>query len=310
MNIHHLELFYYVARHGGISEAVRRMPYGIQQPAVSSQLILLEKDLGVALFRRRPFTLTAEGRELYAFVEPFFGGVEDIARRLRGGVDHHIRIGASEIVLQDHVPAVAQAIRGRFPGFRMTLREGYRSSVVSWLERDEIDLGFTLLGGSLPAPLRAAALMEIPLALMVRARSPLRDAADLWKRERLEESLITLSPYEEVQRTFQQGLAERGIEWFPSIEVSSLNLVRTYVAQGYGIGLFLAVPGMRPPRGTRLLPLAGFPAMTFGAIWRGRPGPIVRAFLGGMIDRARPIARDGLLISETALERILKADRT
>jgi hypothetical protein len=29
---HHLELFYYVARFGGISEAVRNIPYGIQQP--------------------------------------------------------------------------------------------------------------------------------------------------------------------------------------------------------------------------------------------------------------------------------------
>ena len=29
MNVHHLELFYYVARHGGIMEAVRNMPYGI-----------------------------------------------------------------------------------------------------------------------------------------------------------------------------------------------------------------------------------------------------------------------------------------
>src|SRR5207249_2232437 len=35
MNIHHLELFYYVARHGGIVPAVRNMPYGIQQPAAS-----------------------------------------------------------------------------------------------------------------------------------------------------------------------------------------------------------------------------------------------------------------------------------
>jgi DNA-binding transcriptional LysR family regulator len=38
MNIHHLELFYHVARHGGISSAVRHMPYAIQQPAVSSQI--------------------------------------------------------------------------------------------------------------------------------------------------------------------------------------------------------------------------------------------------------------------------------
>ena len=53
LNIHHLELFYYVARHRGISEAVRNMPYGIQQPAVSAQLLQLEDHLGVTLFQRR-----------------------------------------------------------------------------------------------------------------------------------------------------------------------------------------------------------------------------------------------------------------
>ena len=58
MNVHHLELFYYVARYGGISRAVRRMPYGIQQPAVSSQLLLLEQDLGKKLFERIPFRLS------------------------------------------------------------------------------------------------------------------------------------------------------------------------------------------------------------------------------------------------------------
>jgi len=58
MNIHHLELFYYVAQHGGISRAVRHIPYGIQQPAVSSQMLLLEEDLGTRLFERSPFRLT------------------------------------------------------------------------------------------------------------------------------------------------------------------------------------------------------------------------------------------------------------
>ena len=41
MNVHHLELFYYVAKHGGISQAVRNIPYGIQQPAVSGQVLAL-----------------------------------------------------------------------------------------------------------------------------------------------------------------------------------------------------------------------------------------------------------------------------
>jgi DNA-binding transcriptional LysR family regulator len=48
MNIHHLELFYYVAKHGGIAPAVRKMPYGIQQPAVSRQITRLEEALDTA----------------------------------------------------------------------------------------------------------------------------------------------------------------------------------------------------------------------------------------------------------------------
>ena len=63
MNVHHLELFYYVAKHGGISAAVRKIPYGIQQPAVSGQVGSLEKDLGVRLFERSPFRLTPAGAD-------------------------------------------------------------------------------------------------------------------------------------------------------------------------------------------------------------------------------------------------------
>ena len=93
MNIHHLELFYYVAKFGGISEAVRNMPYGIQQPAMSGQVIQLEEFLGTTLFQRRPFQLTTEGKELYDFICPFFDNLDTVATRLRGG-EGQIRIGS------------------------------------------------------------------------------------------------------------------------------------------------------------------------------------------------------------------------
>ena len=98
MNIHHLELFYYVAKNRGISEAVRKMPYGIQQPAVSEQIIQLEKSLGKTLFQRRPFLLTTEGTQLYAFIQPFFDNLTMMAQNgygitgfpPRGGHPEHL----------------------------------------------------------------------------------------------------------------------------------------------------------------------------------------------------------------------------
>ena len=83
MNIHHLELFYFVAKHGGIAAAVRNIPYGIQQPAVSGQIAKLEESLGTKLFQRRPFALSPTGTELFEFIRPFFENIDVVAERLR-----------------------------------------------------------------------------------------------------------------------------------------------------------------------------------------------------------------------------------
>ncbi len=117
MNIHHLELFYYVARHGGITEAVRNIPYGIQQPAISGQVAQLEEYLGATLFQRRPFALTPAGEKLYRFVQPFFSNLDSVASELQGGKIRQIRIGASTIVLRDHLPELFQNVRKRFPNW-------------------------------------------------------------------------------------------------------------------------------------------------------------------------------------------------
>src|SRR5215472_4042461 len=135
MNIHHLELFYYVAKHGGIAEAVRNIPYGIQQPAMSGQIIQLEEFLGTTLFQRRPFALTPAGEELYQFIKPFFENLGPMADKLRGGETQHLRIAASEIVLRDHLPALLQEARRSFPKLKVSLREGYHPQVLNLLER-------------------------------------------------------------------------------------------------------------------------------------------------------------------------------
>ena len=52
--------------------------------------------------RARYYELTAAGRELFQFIQPFFENVENMATRLRSGVSQHVRLGASEIVLREH----------------------------------------------------------------------------------------------------------------------------------------------------------------------------------------------------------------
>src|SRR3954471_183880 len=126
MNVHHLELFYYVAKHGGISAAVRHIPYGIQQPAVSGQMRALEENAGAQLFERSPFRLTPAGEKLFAHVQPFFENLDALAAALRDdGAEPELRVGASEFVLRDHIPIVMQRLRARHPRARLSLKSGY-----------------------------------------------------------------------------------------------------------------------------------------------------------------------------------------
>jgi len=289
MNVHHLELFYYVARHGGIMPAVRNIPYGIQQPAVSAQVALLEEYLGVTLFQRRPFALTPAGEKLFAFVQPFFSNLEKVADELQGGQVRHVRIGASTIVLRDHMPKLLTGVRRKFPGLKIFLREGFPAQLEALLLQDEVDLVLTMIDRKPAAGLQSLVLLELPLVLLVEKTSRYKSASELWQLDKIAEPLICLPAHEAMTKNFQARLAELDVEWFPSVEASSADLVESYVASGLGIGLSVHVPGRPLTKNVRALPLTDFPVALIGALWRGKTSPLLDAFLEMAKQRAREI---------------------
>ena len=279
LNIHHLELFYHVARAGGISRAVKRIPYGIQQPAVSGQVAQLERELDVRLFERSPFKLTAAGAELFAFVEPFFGGLATVEARLREGAVPALRIGAAELALRCHLPAVLERLRKREPRLRLTLRSGFQAELETWLAERSIDVAVTPLDRKPPRRVRSAPLLKVPLVLQVLKKSPLRSATELWRQRKIEEPLIALPESESAVRRFRRGLQRKGVRWPTAVEASSLEAVTAYVAAGGGIGLNIALPGEKPDPRVRALPLEDFEALEIAALWLGEPGPLVAELL-------------------------------
>ena len=287
MNIHHLELFYYVARHGGITEAVRNIPYGIQQPAVSGQVAQLEEYLGVTLFQRRPFALTPAGEKVYHFIQPFFTNLDSLASELQGGKARQIRIGASTIVLREHLPEVFKNIRKRFPNLKISLREGYPAEFENLLLKEELDLAVTAIEKKPPSGLHSVSLVELPLVLLVEKASRVTAADQLWARDKIEDPLICLPAVEAICKNFQQGLARLGVDWFPGMEVSSIDLIETYVAGGFGIGVSVQVPKAPPSPHVRVVPLPDFAPVILGVMWRGKTSALLQAFLDEFQLRAK-----------------------
>ena len=279
MNIHHLELFYHVAKCRGVSAAARQMPYGIQQPAISAQILQLEDSLGKTLFHRRPFALTAEGETLFAFIEPFFAELPVMAERLRGGADNSLRISCPEIVQRDYLPALIASVRKRIPHFHFTLKVARIDEIEVALRSGKIDLGLATSAGTKGDGIQQHELLKMPLVLLVPEKGGPKSAEEILALDRIHLPLLTLPRGEPAVIAFQQELQRRKIEWFPMLELASIDLVSRFVVEGYGAGLVLEIPGNAHPPGVRALPLEGFPMIGFHALTFGNRSAMAGIFI-------------------------------
>ena len=279
MNVHHLELFFYVAKHGGISQAVRHMPYGIQQPAVSGQILQLEEALGTRLFQRRPFALTPAGRRLSEFIAPFFGNLDEVAAELRGESEQRLRLGASARILRDHVPPMLRELHKNHPLILLCLIQADQAEAEQLLAKQQIDLALTELDGQPSAGIKACTLLRLPLVLLVREDSPIRSARDLWGKDHITHPLISFGEHATLTRLFQAELRRRDRHWPVSVEANSTDLVETYAAEGFGLGLSVDIPQAVERPGLRKLPLPGFAPLVIAALWQGKLPPLPAAFL-------------------------------
>ena len=277
MNVHHLELFFFVAKHGGISAAVRHIPYGIQQPAVSGQILQLEEYLGQKLFQRRPFLLTPAGERLFRFIQPFFENLELISDEPRGQGGKKLRLAASTALLREYGPTLLGRLRKRVPELKLVLREADQSLAEAFLMAQEVDLAITELYNKPPSGIRTEVLLELPLVLLVHSASPLKKLSEILDQRPM--PLISVPPNSALAKTFQDGLRKRGTSWEIGIELSTLEMVQTYCAAGYGIGLSILAPGIQYGPDLRVIGLRDFPLLKIAAFWQEPLPPVPALFM-------------------------------
>jgi len=291
VNVHHLELFYYVARHGGISAATRKIPYGIQQPAVSGQISQLEKSLGLTLFQRRPFALTLAGRELFAFAEPFFGRIDDMPSRLRAEENSQLRLAAPATILRGYLPPLLRAHKRKHPSLTLQLHDANQVTAEALLQKQEIDLAVTELEGKPAAGLKCSILFKLPLVLVVPKKFNVKSAAELWRKGRDLETLISLPATEVISKQFQAGLRRLHVNWTTGVEVTAIDLIPIYTSLGFGVGVTIDIPGRKLEAGLQALSLRTFPPLVIAALWQQNLSASNAEFLAEIKTRAQEIQR-------------------
>lgn len=100
----------------------------ITQPALSKQILSLEKDLGVKLFDRTttPLTLTPAGEYFIQQAQELLYKEDQLFHalgRFRTGEEGRLSIGISPFRCTYLIPKIVKEIRSKFPGVRVVLHE-------------------------------------------------------------------------------------------------------------------------------------------------------------------------------------------
>ncbi|MFT4176889.1 MAG: LysR family transcriptional regulator [Luteolibacter sp.] len=277
-NLHHLELFYYVVKGGGITAASRVMPYGIQQPAISGQIAALEAELGARLFQRRPFTLTPAGRQLFDFIAPFFGKLPEVAAQIAGKASSHLRLAARAIASRQHLPAIIADMREKKPELEVSLIDSSQRRVFEMLEREELDLAIMEIDTDTPPGIRIEPIVSLPFVLLLppgmrMPKGGLKELAATCP-------LIRTPSDTPISRLLEKGLSKRSIHWPARIEVATVDLIDAYVRKKLGVGLSLRIPGVEFSKGVKVIELENFPGVTIAGLWRGKLHPLAEEVLG------------------------------
>ncbi|MCL6458143.1 MAG: LysR family transcriptional regulator [Gorillibacterium sp.] len=143
MNLHVLELFYYVAITGSVTKASERLH--ISQPAISAQLRKFERDNHITLFELhgRRMVLTPLGSRLIKPLEKFLTMGEQVQQIIE---DYHkfpqgnIRITGNYLATSLLIPRWASLFKQRFPEIAIQITTANSHEAMEKLNNFETDV--------------------------------------------------------------------------------------------------------------------------------------------------------------------------
>ena len=148
MTLAQISYFMEVAKYKSFSRAAEHLY--VSQPAISKQVALLEKSLGVTLIDRTygGAQLTEAGKLFYKFfrkTEDDFDKVRDEVRKITSGHAGDLRLGCLDgWDLSTFYPEFRGLLAEKYPNLQVAL-DGYNHiQVIDALRRNEIDLAITL----------------------------------------------------------------------------------------------------------------------------------------------------------------------
>jgi len=236
MDIAQLKTLIHVAELGSLSRASDRLH--VAQPALSRQVRLLEKELGVYLFERhgRGMLITDAGTEVLNHAKRILAEMESIHAAVGGGrapFRGSVMVGTTPTIAEIVTVPLMRRIRDAHPHLSVRFSSAFSGHLLDWQQRGELELTISYDTQPLHS-LRTVPVMMENLMLVGPASAGYCLDAPVSFASLGEDELVLPSARHGLRKILDSCALEAGILLRTSVEVDAFGAMIDLVRNGFG----------------------------------------------------------------------------
>jgi Transcriptional regulator len=238
MELRQLNTFVTVTKLNNFTKAAAYLGYS--QASVTSQIQLLEKELGVYLFDRigKRIFLTPEGEKLLTYSKEILKLYDETKESFTSNeLKGTIMIGASDSLCALRLPLLLKEFHERYPTVEIVLKMKNYNDAQTALRENEIDVAF-VIGQKIDSPEFISDLeFPEPLALLTIPGHPLSLKSHIFPEDIVSYNAILAQKGCSFRKAFEKCLDDAKL--FPKymMEVGSIQAIKQLTISGMGISL-------------------------------------------------------------------------
>ncbi|GLB25406.1 LysR family transcriptional regulator [Lacrimispora xylanolytica] len=239
MDVRLLKAFVTVASLHNFTKAAEQLGYA--QSTITSQIQLLEKELGVRLFDRlgKKVSLTPEGEHFLTDARQLLFSWE----KAKGSLSHTnsphgiLTIGVNESVCSVKLPKLLEEYRRQFPEVEFHIKIGSTDELELWLNENQIDVA-VLLDKLWNVPeLTVKICEEETLGFFVSPNHPLIDVKHILPHDVSDQPMLLVSHSSCWKNIFQAVMEEANESYRIMLETASISDLKQFAILGFGVAV-------------------------------------------------------------------------
>jgi DNA-binding transcriptional LysR family regulator len=240
MELRQLRYLVTIVEAGGFTRAAERVH--VAQPGVSSQIRLLERELGQELLDRsgRTVRLTDAGAAVLPFARAALRAVDDLrdaADEMAGLVRGRVRLGMVTSCGVPDLPLLLERFHRDYPGIDITLLEDNSHALVDKLRDGTLDVALIALTRKDPEGLELAVIADEPIVAVVAYGEPLSDREEVGFATLEEYTLISMPAGSGLRDVVDEACTAAGVRPRIGLEATNPRMLAQLAGRGLGVAI-------------------------------------------------------------------------